>query len=122
MIRIPDQPQSVHNAVLIFGNTLRLGIIRQLALGKNNRAEIAKALNVTEDSLTRQIATLVEHGLVTSHIISGPGRPVRFEFNKDATRKLYELLGDYIEGSAISFEKEQPLPPVDSRAYRKRTK
>lgn len=122
MIKIPDQPQSVHNAALILGNTLRLGIIRQLALGKDNRADIAKALNVTEDSLTRQIATLVEHGLVTSHIVAGPGRPVRFEFHKDKVQELHKLLGEYIDGSIMPIDNEQPLPEVDGRAYRKRSK
>lgn len=122
MINIPDQPSSVHNATIIFGNTLRLGIIRQLALGKDNRADIAKALGVTEDSLTRQIATLIEHGLVTSHIVAGPGRPVRFEFNKDAVLELHRILGEYINGSAMPPEEEKALPKVDSRAYRRRAR
>lgn len=110
MHTIHDQSATVQNAILIFGNTLRVGIIRQLYLGKTSRREIAKALAVTEDSLSRQIPLLVDHGLVTSEIIRGEvGRPVKYTLNKEATRALFSALEDYFRGASsplFTFEAE----------------
>lgn len=103
-IRIKDQPENVHLAVLIFGNTLRLGILRQLYLGKNNRTDIAKALGVTEVSLTRQMSTLVENDLVTSTILREQGRPVRYSINKDAVQNLFNTMDNYWHGKALPIE------------------
>lgn len=104
MIRIKDQPENVHLAVLIFGNTLRLGILRQLYLGKNNRTDIAKALGVTEVSLTRQMSTLVEHGLVESTILRAQGRPVRYTLNKEVTQNLFDTMSNYWHGLPSTLE------------------
>lgn len=102
MHTIHDQSATVQNAILIFGNTLRVGIIRQLYLGKTSRREIAKALSVTEDSLTRQIALLVDHGLVAAEIIRGEvGRPVKYTLDKEATRALFSALEDYFRGASL---------------------
>ncbi len=123
MLRITDQPQKVHNAVQIFGNTLRLGIIRQLALGKDNRSDIAKALEVSEDALTRQIGLLVDHGLVDSVVLRAKGRPVRYSLNKEAVQELFTAMGSYWQGKPLPIEEEQKhleTEPIDSRSYRKR--
>lgn len=103
-IRIKDQPENVHLAVLIFGNTLRLGILRQLYLGKNNRTDIAQALGVTEASLTRQMSTLIENGLVTSTVLREQGRPVRYSINKDAVQNLFTSMDDYWHGKSLPIE------------------
>lgn len=121
MLRITDQPQKVHDAVLIFGNTLRLGIIRQLALGKDNRSDIAKALGVSEDALTRQMALLIDHGLVDSVVLRAKGRPVRYSLNKEAVQEFFSALNSYWKGEPLPLEENRPdIEPVDSRSYRKR--
>lgn len=123
MLRITDQPSQVHSAALIFGNTLRLGIIRQLALGKDNRSDIAKALEVSEDALTRQMAFLIDHGLVESVVLRAKGRPVRYSLNKEAVRNFYKALGSYWQGEPLPINKEElhlHSDPVDSRSYRRR--
>ena len=104
MIRIKDQSEDVHRAVLIFSNTLRLGILRQLYLGKDNRSDIAKALGVTEVSLTRQMSTLVDHGLVEATVLRLQGRPVRYSLNKEATQSLFDLLSSYWHGEPLALE------------------
>lgn len=121
MIQIPDQSQAIRDATLIFGNTLRLGIIRQLSLGKDNRADIAKALGVGEEALTRQMATLIDHKLVTSTTLRGAGRPVRYSLNSNAVDDLLSVLDDYRRGFSIPTKTQTTLPAVDSRSYRKRT-
>ena len=105
-IRIKDQPESVHHAVLIFGNTLRLGILRQLYLGKDNRSDIAKALGVTEVSLTRQMSTLVDHGLVKATVLHAQGRPVRYTLNKDAVQELFNTMNNYWHGGLLPITDE----------------
>lgn len=110
MIRIKDQPENVHHAVLIFGNTLRLGILRQLYLGKDNRSDIAKALGVTEISLTRQMSTLVDHGLVKATVLRAQGRPVRYELNKESTQALFDLMGTYWHGGSLESKSSPHLP------------
>lgn len=105
-IRIKDQPENVHLAVLIFGNTLRLGILRQLYLGKNNRTDIAQALGVTEVSLTRQMSTLIEYGLVQSTILRAQGRPVRYTLNKDAVQELFNTMSNYWHGGLLPITDE----------------
>ena len=104
MIRIKDQSEDVHRAVLIFGNTLRLGILRQLYLGKDNRTDIANALGVTEVSLTRQMSTLVDHGLVEATVLRLQGRPVRYALNKEATQNLFDFLSSYWHGESLALE------------------
>lgn len=104
MIRIKDQLEDVHHAVLIFGNTLRLGILRQLYLGKDNRTDIANALGVTEVSLTRQMSTLVDHGLVEATVLRLQGRPVRYALNKEATQSLFDFLSSYWHGESLALE------------------
>ena len=121
MIRIHDQPQRVHDAVHIFGNTLRVGILRQLSLGRDNRADIAKALNVSEDALTRQLGALLDHGLVESTILRAQGRPVRYTLNTQAVAQLFKILGEYWDGQQIPTEESTPKPKVDGRSYRKRS-
>lgn len=121
MIQIPDQSQAVRDAALIFGNTLRLGIIRQLSLGKDNRSDIAKALGVSEEALTRQMATLIDHRLVTSTTLRGAGRPVRYTLIPDAIDALLSVLDNYRRGASIPTKTQTTLPAIDSRSYRKRT-
>lgn len=101
VLKISGQSPAVHDAVTIFGNTLRVGIIRQLYLGKTSRQEIAAALNVSEVSLTRQLSLLADYGLVTAEVIPGvQGRPVKYTLNKDATNALFEELRGYYRGAS----------------------
>lgn len=98
MLRLEDQPLAVHHAALIFGSPLRLGIIRQLILGKESRIDIAKALGVSEDTLTRQMGKLLEHGLVEAKVLRAKGRPVRYTVNTEAIMQLFETMGAYWQG------------------------
>lgn len=99
VVTIPNQSSAVRDAVAIFGNTLRVGIIRQLYLGKTSRQEIAAGLSVSEVSLTRHLSTLVDYGLVTAETIPGlQGRPVIYRLNKEATNALFESLQTYYRG------------------------
>lgn len=122
MLRIHDQPQAVHNAAHIFGNTLRLGILRQLSLGKDNRADIAQALRVSEDALTRQIGTLIDHGLVDSVILRAKGRPVRYTLKEEAVSEMFDALGIYWQGKevAVNGDDSTKAGQIDPRSYRKR--
>lgn len=105
MHKIPDQSPAVRAAMLVFGNTLRVGIIRQLYLGKTSRREIASSLSVTEDALSRQLALLIDHKLVHGEVIRGePGRPVKYTLDKEATHQLFGALEGYYRGAS------QPLP------------
>lgn len=102
VLKIPDQTPAVHDAVTIFGNTLRVGIIRQLYLGKTSRQDISAGLNVSEVALTRHLSILVDAGLVTAEIIPGvQGRPVIYTINKEATNALFETLQAYYRGADL---------------------
>lgn len=98
MMRIQGQSQTVHDAVLIVGNTLRLGILHELRKGPASRGSIAENLGVTEDNLSRQMPLLVEHGLVTATTLRGRGRPIEFSLNVEAADQLWETVGHYYRG------------------------
>lgn len=107
ILEISDQPPQVKAAIKIFGNTLRVGIIRQLYLGKTGRAEIAEALGVSDLALTRPISSLIDHGLVHGKPIRGvPGRPMEYTLDVDATNELFAALQDYYRG------RTSLLPPI----------
>ena len=55
MMRIHGQTQPVHDAVMIVGNTLRLGILHELRKGPATRGAIAASLCMTSRTLRRKL-------------------------------------------------------------------
>ena len=96
MMRIPGQSEEVHTAVHIFGNTLRVAILNQLALGPATRSTISAALGVTEQSLSRQIALLEEKGVVRTDVLPGRGRPTRHHLQTARLEQLERALTSYL--------------------------
>ncbi|MDA4829705.1 MULTISPECIES: ArsR/SmtB family transcription factor [Kocuria] len=100
MMRIHGQTQTVHDAVMIVGNTLRLGILHELRKGPAIRGAIAASLGVTEDNLSRQMTMLVDHGLVTATTLRGRGRPIEFALNVEAADRLWDNVSRYYRGES----------------------
>jgi len=100
MMKIPGQSEEVHAAVLVFGNTLRVAILRHLALGPATRASISSTLGVTEQSLSRQIAFLEDKGLVSTDVLGGRGRPTLHRLHPDRLDRLQHHLTTYLHPSS----------------------
>jgi predicted transcriptional regulator len=100
MMRLPNQPEPVHTAVLLFGNTVRAGILHVLSKGPATRAELSATLEVGEQSLARQIAMLEDNGIVDSKILPGQGRPTQHSLNPDRLKRFEDLYANYIHGGS----------------------
>lgn len=96
MMRIPGQSEEVHTAVQVLGNTLRVAILHELAMGPATRATISAALGVTEQSLSRQIALLEEKGVVGTDVLPGRGRPTRHHLQTERLDQLERALVSYL--------------------------
>lgn len=98
MRKIQSQPEQVHTAVQIFGNTLRVAILRVLAQRQATRAEISQELEVTEQSLSNQIAMLESYGIVETTVLPGRGQRNRHTLNQEVLKEYEQAFLDYIHG------------------------
>ncbi|WP_152977982.1 helix-turn-helix domain-containing protein [Curtobacterium sp. S6] len=96
MMKIPNQPEQVRVATMLFGNTLRAAILNILSKAPATRAELCATLDVGEQSLARQIAMLEEHGVVETEILPGRGRPTRHSLNTHRLIEFETILTSYI--------------------------
>ena len=96
MLRVEDQSDAVHRAVILYGNTVRVGIIRALRQGITDRNVISERLGIGVDNLGRQLNALVEEGIIEADTLPGRGRPLRFTLNREAAERLHKSLTDYL--------------------------
>lgn len=94
------QPPDVVMASRVFGNTVRLEIIRALGRGPGRRAEIVDRTGLTADTLTPQLRELHEVGVVHIETLPGRGRPVLYTLDTTRTRTLMDALNTYVLSSA----------------------
>jgi DNA-binding transcriptional ArsR family regulator len=95
---IHDQSAEVLAAVQLFGNPLRVAVIRQLQDGTKFQNEIIEAVQASQVSVSHQLQTLREFGLTNEELVPGRGRPVRYTLNTQRYTELLTAFCDYIGG------------------------
>ena len=104
-IHIKDQTENIYLAVLIFGSTLCLGILRQLYPAKDNRTDIA---NVSGSAESFPHSPNINIGGAQPSEINRPARarttPVRYAPNNDAVQNLFDTMSNYQRKGAMHSE------------------
>lgn len=98
MLKVLDQSPAIHNAALIYGNTLRLGILHLLHQGSFSRSELSKKLGVSEANMSRQIQFLSNEGLIITTVLPGRGRPTKYSLQKENAKNLERIFLSYLHG------------------------
>lgn len=96
MLRVKDQSDEIHQAVILYGNTVRVGILRALRQGITDRNVISERLGIGVDNLGRQLNVLVEEGIIEAETQPGRGRPISYTLNREAAERLHKSLNDYL--------------------------
>lgn len=100
VVRPEGQPELVAQAAIVFGNTVRLSIIRALRYGAGRRGEIVERTGLGVDTLSTQLRELQDLGVVHGAVIPGRGRPMLYSLNEARVQELYRALGAYALGEA----------------------
>ncbi len=108
MLEILNQPAQIHKTALIYGNTLRLGILHHLNQGSYSRSELSDLLGVSETNLSRQIKFLNDEGLIITTILPGRGRPTRYSLDHQVAKELEQAFLQYIHGGEMETSKQSP--------------
>lgn len=95
---IHDQSAEVLAAIQLFGNPLRLAVIRQLQSGTKFQSEIIEAVQASQVSVSHQLQTLREFGMTSEELVPGRGRPVKYTLNTQRYIELLTAFCDYAEG------------------------
>lgn len=100
VVRPKGQSPLVAQAAIVFGNTVRLSIIRALKNGPGRRGEIVERTGLGVDTLSTQLRELQDLGVVHAAVIPGRGRPMLYSLNEARVQELYSALGAYALGEA----------------------
>ena len=98
MLKVLDQPSAVHHAALIYGNTLRLGILHLLHQGSFSRSELSEKLGVSEANMSRQIQFLTKANLIVTTVLPGRGRPTKYSLHQKNAQNLEQVFLSYLHG------------------------
>ncbi|MFI8598267.1 ArsR/SmtB family transcription factor [Rothia koreensis] len=96
---VEDQSPEVLTAVQIFGNSLRVAVVRQLYSGPKHRSDIVKAVDASQVSVSHQLQYLGERGLTQEEVVAGRGRPIVYSLNRQRLDSLLDALTTYIRGA-----------------------
>ena len=109
MMRVQNQSEDVHTAVLVYGNTLRLAVLRALQSGTKSRSQISEELGTSQASIAHQLQFLRDYGLIEIETLSGRGRPMLHSLNHERAASLLETFLAYYRGEPTS---EGPASPA----------
>lgn len=99
VVRPEGQPPLVAQGAIVFGNTVRLSIIRALRNGPARRREIVERTGLGVDTLSNQLRELQDLGVIHAAVIAGRGRPMIYSLNEARLQELYSALGAYALGA-----------------------